>query len=464
MAACRKFTGRHQRRVRAWTIAAAVSPIVICCAASLAQRYEMQILEPPPDFGGIWWVRGINNRGDVVAWMRRLGTYTDLPALWRNGRFVELPLLDNGGGSFRFAGAEGINDSGQVVGFSDGRIWNQYAVFWPDDQTIVNLLDRDSAAQDVNDNGVIIGNYAVATFSYKPFLWENGQWVPLWPAVNWANDINNLNQVVGDDGRFAVQWENGKVTYLGSLLPGARCSANAINDLGQIVGTSQREDEVYRPVVWNDGVVRELPRLMGYPDGFGAPTSINMKGEIVGTNQVARTSTHPVLWRNNLAVDLNDMTAEPHPDLVFNDSGAFINDAGQIAVRALNIAERITYAAVLNPVDAGLAVWGIAPARPGRRNTIQINHATPGGRVSLLWGTARTRPRPTPQPFEHCRDTMIDIMDPRLAATAVAGPDGRAFIRVIIPPEIEGNFLLQAVDHSTCEVSPPAWTLIEAEN
>ena len=59
---------------------------------------------------------------------------------------------------------------------------------------------------------------------------------------------------------------------------------------------------------------------------------------------------------------------------------------------------------------------------------------------------------------------MIDIADPRLAATALAGPDGRAFVRINIPAPTEGNFILQVVDHRSCEVSPPAWTLIKAKN
>ncbi|MCL4197040.1 MAG: hypothetical protein KJZ69_06065 [Phycisphaerales bacterium] len=455
-----EWCSRHDlHRMRAWTFAAAASALLSASGSGFAQRYEMRILEPPPEYGGIWWVTGINNRGDVLAWMRRLGTFTDLPALWRDGRFVELPLLDNGGSERRFAGAEGMNDQGQVVGFSDGLIWGQYAVFWPDDQTVINLLDRDSVAQEINDNGIILGDYAVATFSYKPFIWENGQWAPLWPALEYAPDINNLNQVVGDNGQSAVLWQNGEVTLLPSLRPGAQAGASAINDLGQIAGSSQREDEIWRPVVWNEGVVRELPRLMGYPGAFASPFSINMKGEIGGSNQVAFQMTHPVLWRNNLVIDLNDMTTEPHPDWEFQ-YGAHVNDAGQIAVRAWSIPERVSYAAVLNPVDTGLTVWGIAPARPGRRNTIQINHATPGGRVSLLWGTARAEP----MPLQQCQGAMIEIADPRLAASAVAGLDGRAFVRINIPAQTEGNFILQVVDHRSCEVSPPAWTLIKAEN
>lgn len=286
-----------------------------------------------------------------------------------------------------------------------------------------------------------------------------GRWEPLWPPLDWANDINNLNQVVGDDGRYAVLWEAGQATYLPGLQPGARCGAGAINDLGLIVGASEKDIAINHPVVWENGQVRELPRVLGYPDAFAALFSVNIHGEMGGTNQVAFQRTHPVLWRHNLAMDLNDMTTQPHPEWEFHFS-PFINDVGQIAIRATDVATLKGYAAILHPIDTGLTVWGIEPARPGRRNTIQVNHATPGGRVSLLWGTARTEP----QPLQQCQGAMIDIADPRLAATAVAGPDGRAFVRINIPAPTEGNFILQVVDHRSCEVSPPAWTLIKAQN
>ncbi len=66
--------------------------------------------------------------------------------------------------------------------------------------------------------------------------------------------------------------------------------------------------------------------------------------------------------------------------------------------------------------------------------------------------------------MNHCNGAMIDIVDPRLAATAVAGPEGRAIFNVFIPANVLGLYVLQAVDHRTCEVSPPAWALLKTEN
>ena len=59
---------------------------------------------------------------------------------------------------------------------------------------------------------------------------------------------------------------------------------------------------------------------------------------------------------------------------------------------------------------------------------------------------------------------MIDLADPHLAATAIAGPDGIAQVHFNVPANIDGQtFILQVVDHSTCEVSPPAWALFRLE-
>lgn len=61
-------------------------------------------------------------------------------------------------------------------------------------------------------------------------------------------------------------------------------------------------------------------------------------------------------------------------------------------------------------------------------------------------------------------DDRIWESERRGKATAVAGPDGRAIFNVFIPANVLGLYVLQAVDHRTCEVSPPAWALLKTEN
>jgi len=73
-------------------------------------------------------------------------------------------------------------------------------------------------------------------------------------------------------------------------------------------------------------------------------------------------------------------------------------------------------------------------------------------------------PRGEPQPLQPCAGAMTDIVDPRLAATAAAGADGVATFNPFIPANVQGLYVLQAVDHRTCEVSPPSWALLKLKN
>jgi hypothetical protein len=274
--------------------------------------------------------------------------------------------------------------------------------------------------------------------------------------MTFAQGMNNLGQVVGDGGGSALLFDNGKFTILPSLRPGASAEAVDINDLGVIVGFARKDTDLRHPVYWENGEVRELPRVR--PDTAASASAINIRGEMTGATFTP--ATRPVIYRNNLVMMLDELLVESIRDDWAINTGVSINDAGQIGGRAYHIPTQRGLPVRLDPVDTGLTLCGIEPSRPGVRNVIQINHATPSGRVSLLWGTTRGEP----QPLEQCPGAMIDIIDPRLAATAVAGLDGRAIIRIHIPAHIDGTYMFQVVDHSTCDVSPPAWAIIQPEN
>lgn len=52
--------------------------------------------------------------------------------------------------------------------------------------------------------------------------------------------------------------------------------------------------------------------------------------------------------------------------------------------------------------------------------------------------------------------------DPHFAATAIARPDGVAQFRLNVPANVDGQtFILQVINHTTCEVSPPTWALFK---
>ena len=433
----------------------------VACPA-LAQRYELVFYEERSEFY-ISQVNDLNNHGEMVGTSYRI-TGGNSAVLWHSdGRMVELPFLlrhakasDAYG---RFAGANGINDAGQVVGWSEDVMDPQRAVLWPNEREVIDLLGRDSQAHSINDFGTIAGYYAVAFLDDDPFVWRSGQWQSLYPPMKSFGGVNNHDQIVGGTAQdTAIMWDNGRFIDLPALRANAHAWATAINDNGLIGGWSQRDDEVYHPVYWLDGKPHELPGLeQGQSSSI---TSINNRGEMIGSGFMSDHTSRAVLYRNNLTMRLNDLLTGPDAEDWHVSVGGKLNDLGQIGVRAAYLPDPYVSSAVrLDPVDVGLTLWGIEPSLPGQRNTIQINHVTPGGRVSLLWGTQRS----DPQPLIQCGDAMIDILDPRLAGTATAGPDGIAYLHVNVPANTDGLFILQAVDHTTCEVSPPAMTLFRVE-
>ncbi len=441
--------------------ALAIAAVALTQRGALAQRYQLEVLDLPEGHWGVD-LADINIHGDIVG--TGFADVSDQPAvLWRDGRVIVLPYMVDvvpsirHGITYHYAGAWGINDDGVVVGQSNSIHFSQQAVMWPDERTIVPILDRDSKARRINNAGVVIGNYAVAAFETHPFLWENGNWFSLYPPMTYERAINNRKQVVGEDRRTAYLWDEGVFSPLSPLRPGAIAIPRDINDNGVIVGWSPKEGSIVYPVIWMDLKIREMPALVTDRDAF--IRSINNMGEAVGSCEVAYDTFHPTLWRGNLATDISDLLLplDPNePDWQLR-GGSVINDVSQIALIVQYPGQYGYNPARLDPVDTGLTLWGIEPSRPGQRNTIEVHHVTPNGRVSLLWGTERGEPTPLRQ----CEGAMTDIVNPRLAGTATAGPDGVARFHTNVPNQTRGLFILQAVDRTTCEVSPPARALIQ---
>ena len=220
----------------------------------------------------------INNNSIVVGEFYTGTLFADRhPFFWRNGMMIELATF-NGAGGIAF----GINDLDQIIGVSGPDITR-----W-DDGVPVDLSDNPpgfgplgSYGSSINSSGVIAGGAVdgFPFFNWTPARWINGigehiapasthphekysineagfivgrhpgflssaRWLPtggaLYLGIDRARDINNTGQVVGTHRGRAMYWEDLTVTDLNDLLPpGAPWllqSAEAINDLGQIVG------------------------------------------------------------------------------------------------------------------------------------------------------------------------------------------------------------------------------------
>lgn len=167
------------------------------------------------------------------------------------------------------SGALGVNNLGQVVGFSypcpfagaaHTHLWSGGGL-----QDLGTLAGWDSSvAQAISDNGQIVGyTYNVAsnpTGGSRAFLWFGGmQDLGLLPGRNnsAAFGVNNNSQVVGasfnsfaDSDSKAFLWSSQSGMQDLSALPdvlaagwSALSSAQAINDAGQIVGWGTRNGQ-----------------------------------------------------------------------------------------------------------------------------------------------------------------------------------------------------------------------------
>jgi probable HAF family extracellular repeat protein len=242
-------------------------------------------------------------------------------AIWRAGKLFTLPRLPGG----RNNNAFGINNLGEVVGWSENGV-------------------RDSTCST---------GTASQVFRYAATKWDAGGRIHELPplsgdTVSFAMGVNDFGQAVGSSGTCATQglppgpvngahavlWEpDGTPKYLGRLGDQNHVghnNASSINDLGDVVGTSDANDGTVHSFLWTKSKgMRDLGTLS--PSAFltvaGCCRTVNNRDEVVGFSLDPNGST-AFIWKDGKIRDLNTLIP---PSSKLHLLGAYsINDVGEI--------------------------------------------------------------------------------------------------------------------------------------
>jgi probable HAF family extracellular repeat protein len=270
----------------------------------------------------------VNKHGQIVG-CNAVGDKEEKHAFLREQGAV---LTDLGLTASDETAAGDINDDGLIVGGTFSGVYQKHAVLWEDGKmTDLGTLGGDrSDAVGVNNAGQIIGQIWLQDH-HRGFLREPGGEVVQLPTLGGPSShawgINNVGQIVGgsDIGgnmHHAYLWDNGSIMDLRTL-GGLNSSANAINDHGQVVGES---DGWWEPgpwaFLWENGRIEGLASLRG-STASGA-LDINNNGVAVGYCQVD-SLPRACVWEGGNVIALPSLTADIDCSMAMG-----INDAQQI--------------------------------------------------------------------------------------------------------------------------------------
>ena len=299
---------------------------------------------------------GINPRGDIVGRYRDSAGVTHAYLL-SHGQFTAMDAPNA-----TFTGATSISPSGDIVGrYIAAGLTHGFLMQGSGTRYIITDLGPVGPGQPLSipNNGAVAGAAAVDGGAEHAVVWSKGNVTDLGTlGVGVSNSLgfsmNENGQVVGQAETLAGDpnhedfcgfqslglpswgkrclpfiWQKGVMRAL-PLLGGNNGVASWINSGGDVVGTAENttvdpgcpapQKLQFKPVIWQNGSVQELPTITGDPNGIAI--AIGDNGIIVGGTGNCSTFSpqllfklqplHAVKWEKGVLTDLGTLGGSGH--------------------------------------------------------------------------------------------------------------------------------------------------------
>jgi probable HAF family extracellular repeat protein len=253
-------------------------------------------------------------------------------------------ITDLGNLGFQNTVARGINNNGQITGYSGTKQTVEgscslrfrpcpthvyHAFLWQDGtmKDLGTLGGNYSQGNAINNLGEVAGTAQLKSGFSEAFLFRGAKLIALGPFT--ASAINDLGVVAGSESipgeghTDAVIWQNGRITDLG-LLPGEGgiyTNAAGINKSDEVTGSGDDRESMMRAWVWRSGTMTDIGTLGG-PQA--AAYAINNAGQIVGFAQTSTDADHGFIYQNGKMTDIG-LNVFPY---AINNNGVIAGSGG----------------------------------------------------------------------------------------------------------------------------------------
>jgi probable HAF family extracellular repeat protein len=318
----------------------------------------------------------INARGEVTGYSYTAGNSHSRAFLYNGASMRDLGQFYVG--NTENTGGFGINARGQVTGYDIDEGSGRRAFLWPIPgafpwvamqnigtlgTTALRAIGYDSWGQGINDSGEVTG-YSTATYDgpLHAFLYDGASMHDLGTpggTTSYGYGINASGKVTGnaatngDSATHAFLYDGASMQDLGTL-GGTDSFGRAINASGKVTGFSRITGSYDLHAFLYDGASMQDLGTLGGTDSYGY--GINASGEVVGWSDTDLKGGYAAfLYDDGAMYDLNDLISPTDPlyGSIHFTGAAGINDLGQI------VANTATRAFLLTPSIPEPSTWAL---------------------------------------------------------------------------------------------------------